>query len=1047
MEWHLLIKCLLPLNGFCFLLRSKTQSLFVMHHIYSMKYRGPFICTVVGLLFTINVFAQSTKINNDPDAAFKQAKDYYQQQYYSLAFNLFKDIFYHPAKGNFPTTIQSEVKYYYIVCGLRLNDSAAATLAVDYINLENNIPKIQSLSFFLGEYYFRRKNLTDALVYYNKSSIDNLSNDDVADLKFHKGYILFTKQQFAEAKPLLDAVRQLKNNSNYYDANYYYGFIVFSQKQYSEALNAFTIVENYPVYNNIVPFYIAEIYYFIGEKDKALTYAETKIKQGNQYYDLQLKQLVGHLWFDKKEYLNALPYLKEYAAKTDKIRREDLYELSYCYYAAGNWQESITGFKQLGGKEDSLAQNSMYLLADAYLKINDKPSARNAFQFCAANNSNSVQKEVSAFNYAKLSYELGFTDIALKALQNFIANYPTSINLLEAKELTISVLANTSNYKDALSLFESLNVKTEIAKQIYPRILYGRAVEMINDQQLENADVLLTKLIAAPYNEKQIQLAYFWKGEIAYRNNNLQEAINYFVNYLKNPQTNGEVNATNAKYNLAYCLLKKEQFTNALTYFQQVSSSVSTAATALEQDAYVRAADCYFMNKNYKEAVLMYNNIIALNTKGSDYALFQKAIIAGAYNKTTDKITLLQSLIKNFPNSTLIADANMELANTYLANENFANAIAPLQQILNDKAATAFFPRAYLKLGVAYFNLNKNDDALQNFTQLVSKFPNSTESDEAIEYIRNIFIEQEKPGEFITFMKQNGKPVNYSEQDSLTYRSAMLRYEAKDFAAAQIGFTSYLKSFADGKYAIEANYFMAEIFITKKDYNNALPYYNTVAAKAPNKYAERSSLQSARIYYFNLKDYNNAAKYFGQLKSIASLQENKLEAMRGLLRCQYKLQQWKEAMDNAQDLLKEKAIATDDKMMANLILGKSYQLDSLLDNAILSYKQVTLLGKSEFSAEAQYHIAEILLQQNKLPEAEKAGFETIKKYGSYDYWVTKSYILLGDVYAKEKDWFNAEATYKSVAENATDASLKKEASDKLAIATAEKAKTEKVEQN
>ncbi|MFX4404387.1 hypothetical protein ABTA52_18715, partial [Acinetobacter baumannii] len=91
-----------------------------------------------------------------------------------------------------------------------------------------------------------------------------------------------------------------------------------------------------------------------------------------------------------------------------------------------------------------------------------------------------------------------------------------------------------------------------------------------------------------------------------------------------------------------------------------------------------------------------------------------------------------------------------------------------------------------------------------------------------------------------------------------------------------------------------------------------------------------------------------------QLKSIATQQENKLEAMRGLLRCQYKLQQWKDAMDNAQDLLKEKAIATDDKMMANMILGKSYQLDSLSDNALLSYKQVTTLGQSEFSAEAQY---------------------------------------------------------------------------------------------
>jgi hypothetical protein len=57
-----------------------------------------------------------------------------------------------------------------------------------------------------------------------------------------------------------------------------------------------------------------------------------------------------------------------------------------------------------------------------------KPMQERPFQFCAANNSNAVQKEVSAFNYGKLSYELGYMDPALKAFQSFIAAYP-KINL------------------------------------------------------------------------------------------------------------------------------------------------------------------------------------------------------------------------------------------------------------------------------------------------------------------------------------------------------------------------------------------------------------------------------------------------------------------------------------------------------------------------------------------------------------------------------------------------------------------------------------------
>jgi TolA-binding protein len=365
--------------------------------------------------------------------------------------------------------------------------------------------------------------------------------------------------------------------------------------------------------------------------------------------------------------------------------------------------------------------------------------------------------------------------------------------------------------------------------------------------------------------------------------------------------------------------------------------------------------------------------------------------------------------------------------------------------VLKDKNAKALWPQAYLKTGVAYFNNDQNDAALRNFTQLVKQYPNSPESDEAIEYIRNIFITNQKPTEFVSFMKTNGKNISVNEEDSLTFRSAMLRYDAKDFTAAKAGFVDYLSKFGDGRYAIESNYFSAEINIVNKDFNAALPFYNAVAAKAPNKYAERATLQSARIYYFDLKDYTNAQKYFAQLKNIATQQENKLEAMRGLLRCQYKAQQFKDAVANAQDLLLEKGTATDDKMMANMVLGKSFQADNKMEDATTYYKAVIALGKSEYSAEAQYRLAEILFLQNKSSEAEKAAFDVIKKVGSYENWVTKSYILLGDIYLKSKDLFNAEATYKSVSENTTIPELKEEASKKLADVIAEKDKTNKVE--
>ncbi len=77
---------------------------------------------------------------------------------------------------------------------------------------------------------------------------------------------------------------------------------------------------------------------------------QRKLKSGKQFYDLEMRQLVGHSYFQKKQYDKAIPYLEAFVNKSDKVSRKDLYELSYSYYQTGNLAKAIEGFKQLGGK-------------------------------------------------------------------------------------------------------------------------------------------------------------------------------------------------------------------------------------------------------------------------------------------------------------------------------------------------------------------------------------------------------------------------------------------------------------------------------------------------------------------------------------------------------------------------------------------------------------------------------------------------------------------------------------------------------------------------
>jgi tetratricopeptide (TPR) repeat protein len=1003
---------------------------------------------ILALLFSFSVAAQQTRIYTDPEEKFKEAKEYFQKEEYSLAYPLFKELqqsIHETDKINNVTTTQ-EINYYTIACALKQNEGRAEEMAKNYIDLEKNNARVQQMNFHLGEYYYRQEKFPEATERYEQANIANLSNREIADMQFHQGYSYFVQQQFAKAKPLFNSIRQVKDDPNYIDANYYYGFLAFRDKNYSDALQSFKIVENEKNYQTIVPYYIAQIYYIQGRKEEAIAYADQKLKKGVNYYDVEMNQLLGHAHFERGEFTEALPFLEAYVNKTKKVRREDLYELSYCYYQAKEYPKAIEGFKQLSGKEDTLSQHAMYMLGDAYLKTGQKANARNAYSFCASNSSNSALKEVSKYNYAKLSYELGYQDEALNSLQSFLTEYPNSSYNKEAKELLVSVLANTSNYADALNLLQTVDKPSENAKKLYPRILFGRATEYINDGRLAEADALLDKALKDPANASMLPYINFWKGEIAYRNNKIDDAIRYYNSYVSaGSPASGEANVTNAKYNLGYSYLRKENYPAALSFFEPVGKSASLNSDAITQDAYVRTADCYFMNRDYSKANAMYGSVIKFSWPAEDYATFQQAMIAGIKNPG-DKINLLNTMNRKFPTSSLVTDATMEIAKSYMSQERFKDAIPYLNNIIKEQGNSSQKPQAYLRLGICYYNLNNTGEALNQYKTLIAQYPNSDEANDALDDVKTISVETGKTSDYVDFMKKAGKPLSVDAEDSLTFSAAEAQYENGNVTASLNAFNSYLQKFPDGAHTVDANFYRGEIYNSKGDWNNALSGYEAVVAEAPNKYAEKSALTAARIYFFELKNYAKAETYYTQLKQFTTNQENKLEAMRGLLRSQYQQQKWTDAVNNAKDLLNQKGSSSDDKALANMAIAKSYQVGGQYDLAIANYKTVVTINKSALAAEARYEIANSWFAVDHLSEAEKAAFETINKSGSYDYWVTKSYILLGDIYFKQKDYFNAKATFQSIVDHSINMELKTEAQTKLSKVIEEESQNSKVGQ-
>lgn len=115
---------------------------------------------ILAFLFSISAAAQQTRYYSDPEEKFKEAKEYFQKEEYSLAYPLFKELresVRETDKINNVTTVQ-EINYYTIACALKQNEGRAEEMAKNYIDLEKNNARVQQMNFQLESIITARKN-------------------------------------------------------------------------------------------------------------------------------------------------------------------------------------------------------------------------------------------------------------------------------------------------------------------------------------------------------------------------------------------------------------------------------------------------------------------------------------------------------------------------------------------------------------------------------------------------------------------------------------------------------------------------------------------------------------------------------------------------------------------------------------------------------------------------------------------------------------------------------------------------------------------------
>jgi tetratricopeptide (TPR) repeat protein len=192
--------------------------------------------------------------------------------------------------------------------------------------------------------------------------------------------------------------------------------------------------------------------------------------------------------------------------------------------------------------------------------------------------------------------------------------------------------------------------------------------------------------------------------------------------------------------------------------------------------------------------------------------------------------------------------------------------------------------------------------------------------------------------------------------------------------------------------------------------------FEYVIAQPRNMFTEQA-LMSASAIYFNQGKFAEALKSYQKMENEAEMASNILDAKIGVMRSHFRLNNFKEAIQATENILKDKDLPDENIREATFILARSLQEEKNLDQALTEYSKVAKEVSSMEGAESKFHIIEILKQQGKLKEAEDEVFDFVAQNTPHQYFMAKSFIILSDIYDAQSDDFQAIHTLQSVIDN------------------------------
>lgn len=883
-------------------------------------------------------------------------------------------------------------------------------LLLEAENRKTDISFGPNILALIADKYFYIKDFESAQEYYLRLEEANNEDSDETSARFKLGYTFLVDRQFKNAKTYFEnvAISDTEFNSH---GNYYLGICEYFLGDTENAIVSFKNAGKDSNYKAILPYYLSQIYFQDEAYEAAIDYAKSNLNSSNK---LLMNRILGFSYLALKNYDQALPFLEDYAANTPKLTENEFYQIANLNHKLGHDEKAAEYFKELSYQDSELGQMSNYILGSIYLEMSQKTDAQSAFKQASKTKYRPAITDESEFLYFKLSADLGQERIAINGLSKIDKKSPY---FSESQNILSQVLRNADDYYNAQRVIESLAYKSNSIQETYKSISYQNGLNELENKNYEKAVHSFEKSIITIGNEKLTEEAYFYSAIASNELGDKEGFVKSIDSYL---QSNNHSHRFESYYLKAYFDIENSDYNSAIQNLSIAIKNYSQNSDdkALFDDALVRLADLNLFNNNYSEALHYYDYAIENKSNDLDYVYYQKAMIYGVNNQQIEKLTSLESILRDYDNSDYRDDALFEIAESLVSLQKNNEAYQMYDRIINEYGnQSSYTSTAHLRQGLLSYNSGDMQASLEAYKLSLKKTMSELEKRQALIAIEEIYINELKtPEKYFEFAaNQGGVKLSDITKDSLTYEIGIASYSSGEYTDAIRQFDIYIKQYPSGYYIEDARIHIGDAYLIANEYEKAMPHYSKLLENEKGQYYKTALKNAALISYNHSQDFKQSYIYYDKL--ISEGENNNTEYLEAALYSAFKSR-------NREGIYKYAKLSIDSpysdkeaKSTAHYYIAKTYLSEDDVDSASPHLRQVTKLSNNNQSAESSYLLSTVLYNQDLKDQAEVQAFQTTKNATSYPYWVAKSIILIGDIYTDKGDNLNASAAYESVIEN------------------------------